>query len=267
MLLRKVIKRWVSRVQEHYPLFAFWVRSKKSFFPIGYYEYELTYVNKLINKMSAFQFLDVGANTGDYASNLYYNRKCKNVVVVEPNTIHEKYWRAIACSLQKIEFFSCGVGAKKEESKLYTPIDKDGAPVHGLSSLVLHENFDYECVDEQVVQISTLDDIIGVWAAAATGSLVVKIDVEGYEFQALCGAHETLKCADLVIIEHRSDDKNILKIVSILIEKDFTYTSIYRDDVTSAFAIVSEMIMRDMKVAEQHGKSLVGIWEKIKRRT
>jgi FkbM family methyltransferase len=131
-------------------------------------------------------FVDVGANIGAYTV-LAGSTGCK-VVAVEP--IEETFrWLRRNVDVNglgsRVELHRCGVGACQSKLRFTTSQDT-----------VNHVCTSGEAGEE--IEVTTLDSLL-----AGRRPSIMKIDVEGFEFQVLQGARETLQSEQLgaIIIE------------------------------------------------------------------
>ena len=131
-------------------------------------------------------FVDVGANIGAYTV-LAGSTGCK-VIAVEP--IEETFrWLRRNVDVNglgsRVELHRCGVGACQSKLRFTTSQDT-----------VNHVCTSGEAGEE--IEVTTLDSLL-----AGRRPSIMKIDVEGFEFQVLQGARETLQSEQLgaIIIE------------------------------------------------------------------
>lgn len=130
-------------------------------------------------------FIDIGANVGLYTVHLskIINNKGK-IFCFEPfsanfNSLHENI---MLNNLVHVQIQKLAIGAQEENIKLYCN------PAHhnlGMISVIPMEN----SYTEEVKSV-TLDGFLKL--NCVTRIDLIKIDIEGYEYQALCGMKETL---------------------------------------------------------------------------
>lgn len=154
---------------------------------------------------SADMFVDIGANIGYYTCMACH--KGLEVIAFEPMQDNLKYlfenikqngWQS------QVEVFPIGLSDKQGLVEIFG--EGTGASLlegwAGISSLV-----------RQTIPVNTLDSLIG--SRLADKKTVVKIDVEGAEYQTLCGAEKTLKLSpkpmwlvEITLDEHRQGSRN-----------------------------------------------------------
>lgn len=148
---------------------------------------EVQTILELSKEFGEFDFLDIGANVGDYSSEIYNINPNLDVYAFEPSKasfsalVQNTYSKGVHC-------FNVGFGEIIQTAKLYFD-----APESGLASLskrnLTHFKIEFGLSEE--VQIVTLDS----WLATnkLKNNLVVKMDIEGHELFALRGAHASIK--------------------------------------------------------------------------
>lgn len=135
-------------------------------------------------------FFDIGANIGQHG--LYASNFCKSVFSFEPI---KRLYDQLELSISKNQFknikaFNIGLGNEDKE----TPIYSDAANMGGSSVLIAAGKH-----KEQMIQIKKLDEFL---LDNPTEVHMMKIDVEGFEWEVLLGAKNTLeKFKPILLIE------------------------------------------------------------------
>lgn len=158
-------------------------------------------------------FLDVGANAGMSALSFrIYNRACP-IVSIEPNPFHEADLRFAGRLARPFTYKLWAAGAREDELTLHVPVFR-GVPITAEASLLR----------EQVEGSSSLrkrigDDAIGSGDLEIVARTVpvrpldrlgadpafVKLDVQGFEHQALIGMTDTIARARPVLLVERPE--------------------------------------------------------------
>ena len=152
-------------------------------------------------------FLDIGANTGFYSVMFAVKNLCPRIVAFEPDP--GNYARLIDNLrlndlTDRVEAMPLALGERAGEVKLYEGWKGN----RGESTIAVPEQTPQD--KSHLVRVARLDDLY-----ALTGQrLMLKIDVEGYEFEVLAGMARTLRDnACYVQIEHYGTRQNDLKAV------------------------------------------------------
>lgn len=175
-----------------------WVQTNLFF--LGVYEKtELDFVMKNLPKDALV--IDVGANIGWYSLNLSRLLDQGQVISFEPFSKNhlELQSNIEANQLKNIKVFQIGLGNKNEKLQIRYNTDDHNL---GMASINL-ATYDYS----EDIEVKRLDDFV---AQINLKKLkFVKIDIEGFEYEALLGMVETLKAhKPYLLIEQ---DKNVLQ--------------------------------------------------------
>ena len=173
---------------------------------------------KSLNRNNVGLLIDVGANDGTYASNLFKNGFKGNVISFEPVR------KAHARMKEKHQLLSepnwtimprCAIGNKEGTVRINIAKNDECSSLLPVRDLLksLSDNTHY--VDSDEVAIHKLDDLIEI---EESHNAVLKIDVQGYEDEVLKGATEILKKVKGIQIE--------LSLVSVY-EGDKTFDDLF----------------------------------------
>ncbi|OAD19886.1 Methyltransferase FkbM domain protein [Candidatus Thiomargarita nelsonii] len=152
-------------------------------------------------------YLDVGGNRGQSIDSILLFKKNCIVHSFEPNPILHKKLVNVYCEKQNVIIHNFGLGDKTGEFTLYIPFYKNYM-FDGLASFHKEEaeswlktrlyRFNERLLNVQEVKcfIKKLDDL-------SLSPFFIKLDVQGYEFQALLGAERTLmESRPILLIEN-----------------------------------------------------------------
>jgi len=152
-----------------------------------YFSFEDTAINNFIKMLEKNDtVIDIGANIG-YVT-LLFSKKCSDgkVISVEPS---KKTFKTLSGHLslnntKNVIALNVGLGEKEKKEYLYQVNDHNT----GMNRISASSNT--ELPGEEIL-IKSLDDLLN---ELKTGTInAIKLDVEGYEFNVLKGAHGTLK--------------------------------------------------------------------------
>ncbi len=210
-----------------------WVQANL-FFLGGYEKVELNYLLKNLPENSLV--FDVGANIGWYSTNLAYKFKKGQVYSFEPFT--QNYNKLISHiednKLNNIKPFKIAIGQKQENLSINYNTNEDNL---GMASINLKEfNF------SETIEVVAIDDFFTL--KELNNLKFIKIDIEGFEYEALRGMHKTLTFyKPLLLIEQ---DKNVLgsKADELILQIDtFLYNLGY-----SKFIITDKLELEKTKI-------------------
>jgi FkbM family methyltransferase len=142
-------------------------------------------------------FLDVGANNGITAAGFRRLNRTYDILSIEASILHEPSLERLRRTMPRFQYRRVGAGATRGRLTLYTPIYR-GVPIHTHTSaskeylgVSLNRDFSPRVVarityHEQVVEIVPLDEL-------ELAPSIVKIDVEGADYQILLGLRATIE--------------------------------------------------------------------------
>lgn len=125
--------------------------------------------------------LDIGANIGNHS--LYFSDHFKTVFAFEPNPRTYGLLRFNAGLVNNIQTFNFGLSNIEGEAELHTEAKNIGA-----SRITSTQSTSQETQTKQSIQLKVLDQL----AISDLPIKLIKIDVEGHEFEALTGAKELI---------------------------------------------------------------------------
>lgn len=174
-----------------------WVQTN-IFFLGGYEKIELEYLFKILKDDSLI--IDVGANIGWYSINLATKLNKGKVYSFEP--FSQNYNKLISHieinKLNNVKPFKIALGQKKENLNINYNTNEDnlGMASINIKDFNVSERVDVVALDE-FLKIDELNNL-----------KFIKIDIEGFELEALLGMQKTLsKFKPMLLIEQ---DKNVL---------------------------------------------------------
>ncbi len=163
--------------------------------------------------------VDVGANIGQFSFSIGKLLKTAKIFTFEPNKNLIKKLTNNTKDFD-VKIFNFGLGNKNESLPFYaSTISSEW------SSFIKPDNSDYV---EEVLEIKKGDDILSDLKSVD----LLKIDVEGFEYQALEGMEDTLKRTRYLLIEssinRETDDKGSRRLIDLIHSKGFRIYNIGR---------------------------------------
>ena len=147
--------------------------------------------------------IDAGANLGNWTAELFEYLPTAKVFAFEPSESAFEKLQARFATDRRVSTVNVALGKDNKSSILYA--DKGGS---GLGSLTKRrvQHFDIEFSHREVVEINTLDSWISQNKIVSPPN-ILKMDVEGHEYDLLLGATETIK--NIKIIQFEFGGSNI----------------------------------------------------------
>lgn len=159
----------------------------------------ITWIN-ILQMGPARWIVDVGANRGDFsqaASTCFPSARC---LLVEPlPRLHEALEKRCNNSRGRWLLEKCALGATDCVMPLYVSQDDAIGSLAGFSGEYVAVNTSATPSERLDCRVRTLDEVAAQYAIAAIDLL--KIDVEGFEFELLKGAGEALAKTKAIIVE------------------------------------------------------------------
>ncbi|MEM6589887.1 MAG: FkbM family methyltransferase [Pseudomonadota bacterium] len=172
--------------------------------------------------LKADHIVDVGANHGDWTREALQHYPQARVTMFEPQKKLAEYHIDLAGN-PKIDLHYCGLG-DRDGTQTFTLHDRDDS-----SSFVYSEEEARDHGYTQIeIDIRKLDTVLK--SSAFGAPQIVKIDAEGFDLQVLKGANQTLKTAEVVLVEaavcNPTYDNTVLEVVKAMDKLGMTLWSI-----------------------------------------
>jgi len=166
--------------------------------------------------------LDIGANIGNHA--LFYSTIFKRVIAFEPNPIAYKLLEAnvLKNRITNIKICTTALGSRKER-KILSICNEN----LGMSSLVQETKTNQPAFNLEI-EINIGDDMIKEIEGDLSGISFIKLDVEGFEADALQGLSQTIsKCHPVISIELNFDSMKNSSQDALKVLEDLGYRNFY----------------------------------------
>ena len=139
--------------------------------------------------------IDVGAHAGQF-SKIFSHRASEGMVLaLEPASYPFSILQIVKSlhRLANVKAIKMGISVKQGEAHLRTPVKPNGVVRFGLSHISNDEPVGEEqAFIEETISVTTIDKLVSQFARDHKLSLI-KADIEGYEYQMLCGAEQTIE--------------------------------------------------------------------------
>ena len=163
----------------------------------GFYEKEeldilLSFIKEKNIKTMSKIAIDVGANIGNHT--LYFRDYFKKILAFEPNINSFNLLKINCGKFKNIECFNYGLGEKNKKIILFENPNNIGG-----SSIYFGKNDDLPKVKSKILKLDNLNiKNIGL----------IKIDVEGYEYQVILGGYKSILAnRPVIVFEHLNKTK------------------------------------------------------------
>lgn len=162
-------------------------------------------LSKIIKKLQINTVIDVGSHLGEFMEPLLKNKAIKKIYMFEPQNDIFKFLKKKFNNKNRFQLFNIALYKKKGLKRIYInklsssttlkKYNKDSNYLK-LKNYLLNTNKNY--INNYFVKTSTIDDIFKKNKIKIS---LLKLDVEGSEYDVLLGAKYTIKKVDFVIIE------------------------------------------------------------------
>jgi len=213
-------------------------------YPKFKYEPEIEFLLKKLRDID-FLFLDAGANYG-YWSLLVSSKKFnkKKAIALEPLKSNYNFlYKNKLDNKNRFKSLNLGVGEKKKYTKIYYSDQNSNV---GAS---IYKDNNKKLISEKI-KIDKIDNIL---SKRKEKNLVIKIDIEGNEINALNGAKKILKKNCLIIYEDHASDKFHLN-SKYFLKKNF---SIFSFDGKKIYQIRKINELNDIKKIKHKGYNFI----------
>ncbi|HSA05964.1 MAG TPA: FkbM family methyltransferase [Candidatus Gastranaerophilales bacterium] len=186
------------------------------------YDYGLKFLSdSVLKNLKNKDFLDCGAYIGDTAL-LFCNYTNNKIYAFEPNQEnHDVLKKTIKINDYENKIFpiKAGLGEKEEELELY-------GEVSAASVLREHVPLLFDKINSEKIKITTIDKFV---QDNNLNPGLIKMDIEGYELEAVKGALETIKkFKPLIIISVYHHPKDFFQIKPLIESLNLDYKFMFK---------------------------------------
>lgn len=150
-----------------------------------------------LKQLNIKSVLDVGANTGQFASKIRGILPDVNIYSFEPLADSYAELVSVTANWERFTAFNFALGSEETETTIYRSESSPSSSI--LPMCALHKEAFPHTKDftRQVIRVKPLDRL----NLLLEDNLLVKIDVQGYEEQVIAGGRRTINRAKLAIVE------------------------------------------------------------------
>tara|TARA_B100000945_G_C20347810_1_gene580664 strand:+ start:411 stop:1157 length:747 start_codon:yes stop_codon:yes gene_type:complete len=155
-------------------------------------------LEELIKNLNINMIIDIGSNKGQFI--LILDKFFKNIKVLSFEPISEvlKKQKKFFASRENITFFNFALGSSNSETILNITRKKDSSSILQIANEnLLGRNFDI--IEKRQISVKTLESALR--NIKLKDSILLKLDVQGYEFEVLKGAENLLPKIKYIITE------------------------------------------------------------------
>jgi FkbM family methyltransferase len=184
------------------------------------YHHQLWPLFDIILKADDF-VIDVGAHAGQFSKLFSARAPLGLVLAIEPASYALSILRIVKIlhRLHPLKIINMGIGVQQGKAILQTPIKNNGVLRFGLSQVA---NDDEDNIDESVlsetISLTTIDILTNQFGRDRRFALL-KADIEGYEYEMLCGGAEAIETNKPCLLMEISINKE--EIMDFLWQRDY----------------------------------------------
>ncbi len=153
----------------------------------------------VMRKLSCQTVIDIGANRGQFALVVRHNMPEANIVSFEPLTKPAELFRRVFVADNAVLLHVAAIGPTKEHREMHVSACDDSSsllPISSLQEEIFPGTGEVETTD---VHVAPLDDFLDDDDIA--GPAMLKLDVQGFELDALKGCESLLARLDWIYCE------------------------------------------------------------------
>lgn len=197
--------------------------------PNSVYSRRGNYLMSCVNEFNVNYLLDIGANEGQYAASFRDFGFQGNIISFEPLDGPFSILKARAENDEKWEVENTAVGNEDGEVVIHVAGNSESSSILPILSLHVDAHPPSAYKAEQKTRLAKIDNVCS-HLNSSSNRLAMKLDVQGYELQALEGAMEILKQVYVIDIELSLDSlydgqAGLVDIVKFLESEGFTPVS------------------------------------------
>jgi FkbM family methyltransferase len=168
--------------------------------------------------------IDIGANRGQFALAARQWAPSARVISFEPLPGPAKVFRSVFAGDNRVVLHGAAIGPQTEQRVMHVSARDDSSsllPISGLQSKIFPGTAEVSTVEVQVGPLEMF-----VKAGEISAPAMLKLDVQGFEYEALCGCESLMSRIDFVycecsFVELYSDQKLAADVIDWLAARGF----------------------------------------------
>lgn len=155
---------------------------------------------RILHKLGpARMVVDIGANRGQFALAVRNEYPEAQILSFEPLVVPAAIFQEVFQGDERVRLVQAAIGPERGEAPIHISARDDSSSLLPISNLQSETFPGTEEVGSSTIQVGPLDSF--VMAEALTAPALLKLDVQGYEYQALQGCESLLHCFAYVYCE------------------------------------------------------------------
>ena len=185
---------------------------------------------KLLKNKSYKTIVDIGANRGQFSLVARNTFKKAKIYAFDPLKTSKRIFNKIFYNHKNINFFNVAIGPSKEKRTIHISKKEDSSSILSIGKLQSDLFPGTEESHEATIKVDRLDSFIN--KSHIQSPALLKLDVQGFELQALRGCENFFEDIDYIYCEcsFMSLYKNqslVTDVVEFLISKDFKISGVF----------------------------------------
>ncbi|MDA9267068.1 FkbM family methyltransferase [Salibacteraceae bacterium] len=160
-------------------------------------------LNNVFPNSQSKVIIDIGAGDGTISEEIVSLFKCNNLHAFEPQKNQYEKLSKKSLTIPSITPYHCALGSSPNKLELNINHNIGSSSFHAKNSSISNNYYNEKLSKEktELVEVKTLDSF-----NFQTDIDLIKVDIQGFEIEALKGALNTLKKTKLVLIEMQNHD-------------------------------------------------------------
>lgn len=171
---------------------------------------------------------DIGANRGQFSVVSVFGSDAK-IVAFEPLVAPAKQFRRLLGSERRVELHQCALGAASGQAMMNVSARDDSSSLLPITNTQVSLYANTQCVGAERVVVECLSSF---FSAETRGPVLLKIDVQGYEYDVLNASSDVLQRVSAIycecsFIELYEGQRLASEVISLLRDNGFALAGVY----------------------------------------